>query len=56
MVVGELAGDRVHVLSERRLVQPGGQPLPPTAHVVGRGADLHVLLEDSWLRLDVDDL
>ncbi|MFS8101582.1 hypothetical protein LFM09_31100 [Lentzea alba] len=56
LVVGELGEERLHVLGEYRLVQPDGQPLPRTARVVGRGADLHVLLDNSWLRLGIEDI
>lgn len=56
LVVGALSGDQFHVTGEYRLVQPDGQPLPTTAHVVGRGPDLHVLTDDSWLRLNIDDI
>lgn len=56
LVVGVLGDDRLHVTGEYRLVQPDGQPLPATAHVVGRGADLHVLVDDDWWRLDIEDI
>ncbi|SFR02990.1 hypothetical protein SAMN04488564_102224 [Lentzea waywayandensis] len=56
LVVGELGDDRLHVTGEFRLVQPDGQPLPRSAEVSGRGADLHVLLDDSWSRLALEDI
>lgn len=56
LVVGELGDDRLHVTGEFRLVQPDGQPVPQLAQVAGRGADLHVLVDDSWLRLALEDI
>ncbi|MEO6088149.1 MAG: hypothetical protein ABIQ18_34055 [Umezawaea sp.] len=56
MVVGELGDDRFHVTGEYRLVQPDGQLLPQTAQVVGRGADLHVRVGDSWWRIGIEDI
>jgi hypothetical protein len=56
LVVGVLGDDRFDVTGEYRLVQPGGQPLPATAEVLGRGSDLHILTDDSWLRLDIEDI
>jgi hypothetical protein len=56
LVVGELDGDRFEMTGEFRLVQPDGRPVPPSARVVGRGADLHVLLDDSWMRLALEDV
>ncbi|WP_143202543.1 hypothetical protein [Amycolatopsis sp. CB00013] len=56
LVVGVLSDDRFLVTSEYRLVQPSGQPLPATAHVVGRGPDLHLFVDDDWSRLNIDDL
>ncbi|MET7992690.1 hypothetical protein ABZU76_17525 [Amycolatopsis sp. NPDC005232] len=56
LVVGVLGDDRVHVTGEYRLVQPDGHDLPAAAGVVGRGPDLHVLLDHDWLRLAVEDL
>ncbi|WP_216211078.1 hypothetical protein [Amycolatopsis aidingensis] len=56
LVVGILSGDRLHVTGEYRLVQPDGRPVPPTAHVVGRGPDLHLVVDDNWWRLDLDDI
>lgn len=56
LVLGVLDGDRFQVTGEYRIVRPDGQPLPATAHVVGGGADLHLLVDDDWLRLDIDDI
>ncbi|MGW6441658.1 hypothetical protein [Lentzea sp. NPDC055074] len=56
LVVGELGDDRVHVTGEYRLVGPDGQPLPRSAQVVGRGADLHVLVDGGWSRIALEDM
>ncbi|MEV4603855.1 hypothetical protein AB0K15_41575 [Amycolatopsis sp. NPDC049253] len=56
LAVGVLDAERVHVTGEYRLVQPDGQDLPEATRVVGRGPDLHFLLDDDWLRLAVEDL
>lgn len=53
LTVGVLGADRLEVTGEYVLVRPDGRPLPPTARVIGRGAELHVLTEDAWLRLDI---
>ncbi|MEW2507824.1 hypothetical protein AB0878_45925 [Amycolatopsis sp. NPDC047767] len=55
LVVGVLGDDRVHVTGEYRLVRPDGRELP-AVRAIGRGPDLHVLLEHDWLRLSVEDL
>ncbi|MEV0675896.1 hypothetical protein AB0I60_05160 [Actinosynnema sp. NPDC050436] len=56
LVVGVLSDDRLHVTGEYRLVRPDGQPLPGTARVHGRGPDLHLLVDDNWWRLHIDDI
>jgi hypothetical protein len=56
VTVGTLGDDRVHVTEERRLVLPDDRPLPRGAIVTGRGADLHILTEDAWYRLDLAQL
>ncbi|OLF07059.1 hypothetical protein BU204_35890 [Actinophytocola xanthii] len=56
LVVGVLDGDRFHPTGEYRVVQPDGRTLPSSADVAGRGEGLHVLLDDTWLRLDVEDI
>jgi hypothetical protein len=38
------------------LVLPHGNPLPPDAHLFGRGPDLHAFTGTSWHRLALDDL
>lgn len=56
LVTGVLDGDRFHVTGEHRLVQPDGQPLPAATQVFGRGPDLHLLTEDTWWRLALEDV
>lgn len=56
LVLGELSGDRLHPTGEYRLVQPDGSPLPRAAQVFGRGPDLHIVVDDTWLRLALEDI
>ncbi|GAA3990794.1 hypothetical protein GCM10022247_07000 [Allokutzneria multivorans] len=48
--------NRLLVTGEHLVAQPDGTPLPASARVVGRGSELHFLVEDRWLRLSVEDL
>ncbi|MFD2472692.1 hypothetical protein [Amycolatopsis silviterrae] len=56
LVSGVLEDDRFRVAGEYRLVLPDGREVPQTALVFGRGPDLHVLVEDDWFRLSLDDI
>lgn len=56
LVVAEFGPERLRVTAQYRLVRPDGAPLPRETQVIGRGADLHVLVDDDWLRLDLDQL
>lgn len=56
LVLARLDHDRLHKLAEYRLVLPDGSPLPATTRITGRGADLHLIDDGDWYRLDLDDL
>jgi hypothetical protein len=56
LVIASRGQDQLHKLSEYRLVLPDGSPLPATVQAIGRGADLHLINEGEWYRLDLDDL
>ncbi len=56
LVAGVLDDDRLRVTGEYRLVLPDGQEVPRRARVFGRGADLHLVTEADWYRLNLEDL
>jgi hypothetical protein len=56
LVAASLGQDQVYKLAEYRLALPDGSPLPATARAIGRGADLHLINEGEWFRLDLDDM
>jgi hypothetical protein len=56
LVVCRRADDEVLKVGEYRLELPDDAPVPPSARVVGRGAELHVLTDDAWYRLDLTQL
>ena len=43
-------------LEPYRLVLPDGRPLPRDARLIGRGAQLHALVDTDWYSLHLDDL
>lgn len=54
LVVGRMTGNNgVVKVSEHRLVLPDDSPVPPSARVVGRGAELHLLIDRDWYRFDL---
>jgi hypothetical protein len=55
-VVGSLGEGTFEVERELRLTMPDGGELPPSARSFGRGSELHVLAESTWLRLGLDEL
>jgi hypothetical protein len=56
LVIASRGQDQLHKLAEYCLVLPDGSPLPATVQAIGRGADLHLINEGDWYRLDLDDL
>ena len=56
LVVGTLGDNQLHQFGEYRLVLPDGSPMPAAARVIGRGSDLHLLIDSGWYRLDLDDI
>ncbi|TCP48570.1 hypothetical protein EV191_110130 [Tamaricihabitans halophyticus] len=57
LATGVLETEGLRVTGEYRLVLPGGEPMPFRAQVIGRGADLHVVLNTGeWLRLGLDEV
>jgi hypothetical protein len=52
LVIGRLGEGVFSEERTRRLVLPGGEPLPAGARIYGRGASLHVLDGKRWFRLD----
>lgn len=56
LIMGVLGADRLQVISEYRVVLPDGQPMPLDAKVVGRGPGFHFFVDDTWMRLDIDDI
>lgn len=44
------------VFEQRRLMLPGGRPLPNRFETVGHGPNLHVFIENLWYRLDLEDI
>ncbi len=56
LAAGLLNGDRFRQTGEHRLVLPGGEPIPTSAHVIGRGPCLHVLTKGDWYQLTMSDV
>jgi hypothetical protein len=56
LAVGDLSGERLRITGEYRIVLPDGRSLPGSAYVVGRGPDLHILTDDDWYRLNLEDI
>lgn len=56
LAVGNISGDRLHITGEYRVVLPDGRRLPDKAHVIGRGPDLHILTDNDWYRLNLQDI
>ncbi|RZU76003.1 hypothetical protein EV384_4598 [Micromonospora kangleipakensis] len=55
-VVGELDGDALRVAGEYRLVLPDGGPLPARVTAVGRGPVLHLVTDEHWYQLHLEDV
>jgi hypothetical protein len=56
LVIGSLGDTAIEDLQERRLVLPDGAELPNGVTVFGRGSELHVIANDEWYRLAVEDI
>ncbi len=53
VALARLEGDRVRITGQYRLILPGGEPLPQSARMIGRGRVLNVVTEDVWYRWDI---
>jgi hypothetical protein len=56
LAVGVLRDGRFQVRGEFRVILPGGAPLPPHAHVIGRGPTLHFFVGTDWYQLTITDV
>jgi hypothetical protein len=56
LVIARRGQDHLHKVAKYRLVVPDGSPLPATTRAIGRGADLHLINNNEWFRVDPDDL
>ncbi|WP_152990713.1 hypothetical protein [Sphaerimonospora mesophila] len=56
LVAGRIQGETFSADRPATLVMPNGRPIPRTATVLGRGSELHVVVGQSWLKLDFEDL
>ncbi|MET7706438.1 hypothetical protein [Micromonospora sp. NPDC005413] len=56
LVVGELDSDALRVADEYGLVLPDGGPLPTRVTAVGRGPVLHLVTNEHWYQLHLDDV
>ena len=56
LALTELGAGRARLAGEYRVVLPGGQPLPPSTQVTGRGPLLHFLAGSNWYQLDIGDI
>ncbi|MEV4481825.1 hypothetical protein [Micromonospora coxensis] len=55
-VVGELDGDALRITGEYQLVLPDGSPLPARVTAVGRGPVLHLVTDQYWCQLALDNV
>ncbi|MEU6799150.1 hypothetical protein ABZ907_46305 [Nonomuraea wenchangensis] len=56
LVAGSIQGEAFSVDRPARLVMPNGRSVPRAANVLGRGSELHVVVGQSWLKLDIEEL
>ncbi|MCX5323057.1 hypothetical protein ACFVY1_22830 [Streptomyces sp. NPDC058293] len=54
--VGTLDSEDLSITDEYRIVLPNGRPLPKHTQMIGRGPDLHVLSDNDWYRLGLEDI
>lgn len=56
LAVGVLEGGSFHLTGEYRVSLPDGGPIPAGVRLAGRGADLHLITDNDWYRVSLDDV